>query len=216
MRRVRGRLVRIVLHGDAKALVGPVAQIVQLAALAAKRPPGVVRRIAAGAAAGGAAHGGSRGGRAAVHWTTLHAARCGIRAWERPGAQIAPTLRAARCGIRAWGRPGAQIAPTLRAARCGIRAWERPGAQIAPTLRAARCALRDSRLGAARRAHAHSANSKGASMRSDCNLPSGCRRIRRTDTASRLPLISGTRPSDSSSRRRSSCTVRPCGRPIWY
>ena len=45
-----------------------------------------------------------------------------------------------------------------------------------------------------------------------CSRSAASWRISRTDTISRLPLISGTSPSAGSRRRRSNWKVRPCGR----
>jgi len=61
-------------------------------------------------------------------------------------------------------------------------------------------------------AQAHSVNSNAVSCVLTTSLPSlsGC--IKRTETISRLPLISGIRPSEGSMRRRRSWNVRPAGR----
>ena len=70
--------------------------------------------------------------------------------------------------------------------------------------------------GLLRLCHAYLRN-KGSVRTARCRCwPEGGRRaswrISRTETISRLPLISGTSPSAGSRRRRSSWKVRPCGR----
>src|SRR5690606_8966804 len=77
-----------------------------------------------------------------AHGTSLRAARCGIRAWERPGALTGVPSALTRCGIRAWERPGALIRHPSALTRCGIRAWERPGALIRYPSALTRCGIR--------------------------------------------------------------------------
>jgi hypothetical protein len=113
--------------GQAEIFAGPAAQVTQFAALAAKRPKGIVRRVHTGPAALGAHHGANR----------------------RRGGGVA---------------------------------------------------------------HEHMVSSNDASSVAACSRASSPSRIMRTETISRLPLISGTNPVFGSSRRRNNWNVRPWGR----
>ena len=60
--------------------------------------------------------------------------------------------------------------------------------------------------------HRHRANSKSVSLPQLRSLPSASGRMKRTDTISRWPLISGTNPVSDAMRTRINWKVLPCGR----
>lgn len=157
------------LGGHPEAFIGPGTDVDHLAALAAKRAPGVLRAIDTGSVAGRAAHQPACG------------RACGVL-----GVQ----------GVRgAW--PG----------RGGLRRQRGGAGRIGVFL----VAHAHAENGAAR-AQAHKVSSKAAASVQGCKGPSPRCSISRTDTISRLPLISGTRCRAGLMRSCSSWNVRPAGR----